>query len=92
MSKIKSFFNRHKKALAVFAVSASLMVISALSAFAEDTALTSVQTSFSDGLNAIKDQLLSYLAIGVPVAIVAVGAYFCVRKGVSFFLKLTRKD
>ena len=36
MGKIKAFINRHKSALAVSAVSASLMVSSALSAFAAD--------------------------------------------------------
>lgn len=95
MSKVKSFINRHKKALAVSAVSASLMVSSALSAFAadgDDTALASVKSAFSDGISTIKTQLLEYLVLSIGSIILVVGGYFCVRKAMSFFLKLTRKD
>lgn len=94
MGKIKAFINRHKSALAVSAVSASLMVSSALSAFAADgdTTVSDVQTAFSTGIQNISSQLMSYLGITILAVIGVVGAYFSIRKAISFFLKLCRKD
>lgn len=91
MGKIKAFINRHKNALAVSAVSASLMVSSALSAFAVEGD-TTVQSQFTDGIKSIQGDLMSYLGYTVPVAVTVIGAFFGIRKAVSFFLKLTRKD
>lgn len=93
MGKIKAFITRHKSALAVSAVSASLMVSSALSAFAVDGATTTtVQSQFDSGIKSIQGDLMSYLGYTIPVAIAVIGAFFGIRKAVSFFLKLTRKD
>lgn len=94
MGKIKAFITRHKSALAVSAVSASLMVSSALSAFAVDgaTTTTTVQSQFDSGIKSIQGDLMSYLGYTIPVAIAVIGAFFGIRKAVSFFLKLTRKD
>lgn len=93
MGKIKAFINRHKSALAVSAVSASLMVSSALSAFAADgDTTTTVQSQFDSGIKTIQGDLMSYLGYTIPVAIAVIGAFFGIRKAVSFFLKLTRKD
>lgn len=91
MGKIKAFLNRHKSALAVSAVSASLMVSSALSAFAAEGD-TTVQSQFDSGIKSIQGDLMSYLGYTIPVAIAVIGAFFGIRKAVSFFLKLTRKD
>lgn len=91
MGKIKAFINRHKSALAVSAVSASLMVSSALSAFAAEGD-TTVQSQFDSGIKSIQGDLMSYLGYTIPVAIAVIGAFFGIRKAVSFFLKLTRKD
>lgn len=91
MGKIKVFINRHKNALAVSAVSASLMVSSALSAFAAEGD-TTVQSQFDSGIKTIQGDLMSYLGYTIPVAIAVIGAFFGIRKAVSFFLKLTRKD
>ncbi|MCI5656501.1 MAG: major coat protein [Candidatus Pseudoruminococcus sp.] len=91
MGKIKAFVNRHKSALAVSAVSASLMVSSALSAFAAEGD-TTVQSQFDSGIKSIQGDLMSYLGYTIPVAIAVIGAFFGIRKAVSFFLKLTRKD
>lgn len=91
MGKIKAFVNRHKSALAVSAVSASLMVSSALYAFAAEGD-TTVQSQFDSGIKSIQGDLMSYLGYTIPVAIAVIGAFFGIRKAVSFFLKLTRKD
>ena len=94
MGKIKAFINRHKSALAVSAVSASLMVSSALSAFAAegDTTASDVQAAFSTGIQNIQGQLMKYLGLSIGAVIIVVGAYFSIRKAISFFLKLCRKD
>lgn len=91
MSKIKAFINRHKKALAVSAVSASLMVTSAVSAFAAEGD-TTIQSQFQTGISSIQSDLMAYLGYTIPIAIAVIGAFFGIRKAVSFFLKLTRKD
>lgn len=93
MGKIKAFINRHKSALAVSAVSASLMVSSALSAFAADgDTTTDVQAAFSAGIQNIQGELMKYLALSIGAVIVVVGGYFSIRKAISFFLKLCRKN
>lgn len=94
MSKIKAFINRHKRALAVSAVSASLMVTSAVSAFAAEGAEggTAIQNQFQTGITSIQSDLMSYLGYTIPIAIAVIGAFFGIRKAISFFLKLTRKD
>lgn len=94
MSKIKAFINRHKRALAVSAVSASLMVTSAVSAFAAEVAEggTAIQNQFQTGITSIQSDLMSYLGYTIPIAIAVIGAFFGIRKAISFFLKLTRKD
>lgn len=92
MGKIKAFITRHKSALTVSAVSASLMVSSALSAFAAEGDTTTVQSQFDSGIKSIQGDLMSYLGYTIPVAIAVIGAFFGIRKAVSFFLKLTRKD
>lgn len=92
MGKIKAFINRHKSALAVSAVSASLMVSSALAAFAAEGDTVTVQSQFDSGIKSIQGDLMSYLGYTIPVAIAVIGAFFGIRKAVSFFLKLTRKD
>lgn len=94
MSKIKAFINRHKRALAVSAVSASLMVTSAVSAFAVEGAEggTTIQNQFQTGITSIQSDLMAYLGYTIPIAIAVIGAFFGIRKAVSFFLKLTRKD
>ncbi len=92
MGKIKAFINRHKSALAVSAVSASLMVSSALSAFAAEGDSPSIKTELSTQFGIIKDDLIGYAFMTIGIAIPVIAAFFGIRKAVSFFTKLTRKD
>lgn len=92
MGKIKAFINRHKSALAVSAVSASLMVSSALSAFAADGESSNIKAELSTQFGVIKDDLIGYAFMTIGIAIPVIAAFFGIRKAVSFFTKLTRKD
>lgn len=93
MSKIKAFINRHKRALAVSAVSASLMVTSAVSAFAADpTTSPDIKSELQSQFSVIQGDLLGYAFMTIGIAVPVIAAFFGIRKCVSFFMKLTRKD
>lgn len=90
LSKIKNFFKRNAKpcvtALAVAIVSA----MSCLTCFAAEND-ASLQSAFSTGIAGVKDEVLGYLALVVPVAIGIVIAYIAVKKGISFLRGLIGK-
>lgn len=54
-------------------------------------AAPSLTTAFSTGLTQIQTDVLGYIAIAVPVALVIVGAFFGIKKAVSFFKALASK-
>jgi len=56
-----------------------------------DSTVTSLQGAFSTGLGNIQTDVMGYLAVSVPVALVIVGAIFGIKKAVSFFKGLANK-
>lgn len=50
-----------------------------------------LQTSFSTALGSIQSDVLGYIAVAVPVALVIVGAIFGIKKAISFFKSLANK-
>ncbi len=94
VNKVKNFVNRHKSALAVSAVSASLAVTSAVSAFAVDGAgstTSNVKDQFSTAVSGIQSDLMGYILIVVPIALGILGAIFGIKKAISFFKTMANK-
>lgn len=54
-------------------------------------AAPSLTTAFSTALTQIQTDVLGYIAVAVPVALVIVGAIFGIKKAVSFFKALANK-
>lgn len=93
VNKVKNFVNRHKSALAVSAVSASLAVTSAVSAFAADADSTTsnVKDQFSTAVSGIQSDLMGYILIVVPISLGILGAIFGIKKAISFFKTMANK-
>lgn len=46
---------------------------------------SALQTAFTTALNNIQTDVMGYIAIALPVSLVIVGAFFGIKKAISFF-------
>lgn len=89
LSKVKNFFKRNAKPCVTALAVAMVSAMSCLTCFAAEN--DSLQSAFSTGIAGVKDEVLGYLALVVPVAIGIVIAYIAVKKGISFLRGLIGK-
>lgn len=52
---------------------------------------SAITTAFSTAISTIQSDVISYLLIALPAALVIVGAFFGIKKGVGFFKSLANK-
>jgi hypothetical protein len=50
-----------------------------------DAAAPSLQTAFTTALGTIQSDVMGYIAIALPVSLAIVGAFFGIKKAISFF-------
>lgn len=46
---------------------------------------SALQTAFTTALGTIQTDVMGYIAIALPVSLVIVGAFFGIKKAISFF-------
>lgn len=98
MFKIHDFIKRHKKSLAVSAVSASLMATSALSAFAAETAggtnldsaLTSATDTLQGNVSTISNHAVDFISGAAPACLVVFGLMLVISVGLKFVRKFMK--
>lgn len=91
MKKITSFLKRHSKQIVISMAIACMSALSALSAFAEETDIvstSSIKDSFSSALSTIQTDILGYIALVIPVALLIFGTVVAIKKGISFVKSL----
>ena len=94
MKGFKEFFNRHKKKVACSIMMAMIAVSTCITAFAEGADVNgsgagdTLTTGFTTAINTIKSDILSYIAIALPVALAIFGAIIAIKKGISFVRSL----
>ncbi|WP_294387811.1 hypothetical protein [uncultured Ruminococcus sp.] len=88
MSKIKSFFKKHSKKIAVSAVACMTAVIGCFSSFAAEAgqaaSSSDLQSSFSTAISSVQSDILGYLGLALPVGLAIFGAVIATKKGISF--------
>ena len=86
MSKLRSAKSRASKYIVTLFVVMSMAAMTCMSCFAADESSTpdlsaTLQTSFT----AVKDDIMGYIAVILPIALVVVGAIWGIKKAISFF-------
>ncbi len=87
------FLSNAKKKLLLFALSATLVFGSAMSAFAADAIPDSAvdpSVILGAGLDSIKDDILNYIGIALPIGLAIMGAFFGIKKVISFFRSIAK--
>lgn len=88
MSKIKSFFKKHSKKIAVSATACMTAVLGCISSFAAETgqaaSSSDLQSSFSTAISSIQSNILGYIGLALPIGLAIFGAIIAIKKGISF--------
>lgn len=93
LSKIKN--NKVVKYISVAAVSAMIACMGVIGCFAADGETSGssaqIQSALTSSFNTMQSDIFSYIVIILPIALAVVGAFFGIRKAISFFKSTASK-
>lgn len=93
VSKFKE--SRLGKWLSVAAVSAAIAAMGVCSAFAADPETSGASGDISNALTSsfgtMKDDILGYIVVVLPIALAVVGVFFGIKKAIGFFKSTASK-
>lgn len=85
---MKKFFAKHWKAAPVALIMALVLSISA---FAEETVGSGVQTAVTGALSTVQSDVMSMISAVLPYALAIVGAVLVVTIGIKVFKRISGK-
>lgn len=92
LSKLKSTKQRLSKWVVTACVAVSMAMMSCITCFAaEESSSPDFSAQLGTAFNNMKDDILSYIVVVLPIALAVVGVFFGIKKAISFFQKTANK-
>lgn len=88
MSKLNSVKSKVSKYIVTLFVVMSMAAMTCLTCFAtgeEESSAVDIATTLQTSFTTMKNDVLGYVAIILPIALVVAGAFFGIKKAVAFF-------
>lgn len=87
MSKLRSAKSRASKYIVTLFVVMSMAAMTCMSCFAtgEESSTPDLSATLQTSFTAVKDDIMGYIAVILPIALVVVGAIWGIKKAISFF-------
>ena len=82
---MKEIAKKVKNKLLCFVFAASMVIGSAISAFAAEAGTVDPSSVLSESLNSTKGDIFKYIGIILPVALGIMGVFFGIKKAIAFF-------
>ena len=87
MNKLSSIKSKASKYIVTLFVVMSMAAMTCLTCFAtgDESSAPDISTTLQTSFTTMKNDVLGYIAIILPLALVVAGAFFGIKKAVSFF-------
>ena len=87
MSKLHFVKSRSSKYIVTLFVVMSMAAMTCMSCFAtgEESSTSDLSATLQTSFTAVKDDIMGYIAVILPIALVVVGAIWGIKKAISFF-------
>jgi len=87
MSKLRSAKSRASKYIVTLFVVMSMAAMTCMSCFAtgDESSAPDLSATLQTSFTAVKDDIMGYIAVILPIALVVVGAIWGIKKAISFF-------